>query len=472
MQTECKQTQMDFQAFESRKVVGDFDGGHLSSDGGLALLREMEGKTKIIHRFTDCFEDYRNQEYVEHELFQLIAQKTYGLIQGYEDLNDHDSLRRDPLLALACGKTDIEGNDRRREEDRGKPLAGKSTLNRLELGAKRDDSLHRYHKILCNFEKVDQLLLELFFESQTNNPEVLVIVVDATDNPLHGKQEGRFFNGYYDEFCYLPLYMFCGDQLLLARLQTSDVDAAQAGQDEIERVILAIRRRFPKTLIIVRGDGGFCRDELMAFCERLPLVKYVLGLPKNKRLLEQLAPEMKQARTAFEVEAKPQRVFSSFDYQTLNTWSKSRRVVGKAETNENGDNPRFVVTSLNEEQWTAQSLYEDLYCARGNMENRLKEQQMGLFSDRTSTHWLDSNQLRIYFSAIAYTVLCAFRTQALKNTKYKDTQSWNIRNTVLKVAVRIQISVRRVKLSFPSSFPYAEQFRMIFNNIQRMPMRV
>ena len=326
MGTECKTTVFDFQAVGNRQVVGAFDGGYLSSDGGLILLRELEERTGIVKRFSKCFWDMRNQEWVEHPLEDLLKQRVFGLIAGYEDINDHDSLREDVLFAVACGKSDPTGQHRIREEDRGKALAGKSTLNRMELGSNIEAPWDKYKKISLRSQDVDDLFIDIFAESQSPNPDVLIVDLDATNDPLHGQQEGTFFNGYYDQYCYLPLYIFCGDHLLLARLQTSDVDPANAGMIDIRGVVRKLRRKFPKTRLIVRGDSGFCRDELMYFCERMPRVDYVLGLAKNPRLLKANHALMEQAKEQFDEQKEGVKLYQEFRYRTLDSWSKERRV--------------------------------------------------------------------------------------------------------------------------------------------------
>jgi hypothetical protein len=396
MKTECTAGQLEFHGLGWRAVVGQFDGGKISSDSGGLLLREVEQRTHILKRLAGCFTDYRDTNQTEHSLESLIKQRVMGLALGYEDLNDHDTLRHDPLLALLSDKQDLSGKIRKRDQDKGCALAGKSTLNRLELTPLDASVASRYKKIVADPEGMDDLLVDLFLEAYANPPEEIILDVDATDDPLHGNQEGRFFHGYYRSYCYLPLYIFCGEHLLCARLRTADQDGAAGTVDELARIVERIRLSWPKTQIIVRGDGGFCREDLMAWCEAHS-VEYVLGLPKNSRLKDIIAEEMAQAKSQYVATEQATRVFKDFHYQTLKSWPCERRVIGKAEHLAKGENPRFVVATLSTEEWDARSLYEDLYCARGDMENRIKEQQLALFADRTSTHELRSNQLRLYF---------------------------------------------------------------------------
>src|SRR5262249_8821645 len=340
-----------------------------------------------------------------HSVEELVAQRVYGLALGYEDLNDHDLLRRDPLLAAVVGKNDPTGADRRREIDRGHALAGKSTLNRLELRSDDPEKDGRYKKIAIDVTKVDELFVKIFLQAHDQALEEMVIDLDATDDPLHGHQEGRFFHGYYRNYCYLPLYIFCGDFLLCARVRQANQDQSAGAIEEIKRIVKQVREKWPEVRILIRGDSGFSRDELMSWCESQEKVKYLFGQAKNERLLKLLSAEMEEAKKQFETSGLPTRVFGEKRYQTLESWSCERRVVGKAEHLEKGDNPRFVVPNLSPEEYDARALYEDLYCARGEMENRIKEQQLELFADRTSTHYLKSNQTRLYFSSLAYVLM-------------------------------------------------------------------
>ena len=470
MKTECKPEQIEFHALGKRDVVGQFDGGRITSDGGGTLLREVEKRTHILQRLSQCFQDYRSPELVEHTLEALVKQRVYGLALGYEDLNDHDELRHDALLALLCDKTDVTGADRIREKDKGKALAGKSTLNRLELTPADANALQRYKKIVADPDAMDHLLIDLFVESYESPPKQIVLDVDATDDPLHGNQEGRFFQGYYRHYCYLPLYIFCDEQLLCSRLRTANQDGAAGTREEISRIVADLRKVWPKVQIIVRGDGGFCREDLMDWCEN-NRVEYVLGLPKNSRLRDMIEQEMEQARKVNETTGEAARVFKDFCYQTRDSWSCERRVIGKAEYLNQGENPRFIVTSITDTSWDARALYEDFYCARGEMENRIKEQQLGLFADRTSTHEMRSNQLRLYFSSFAYVLMQTLRRIGLKNTPLAKAQATTIRLKLFKIGALLRISVRKIWISFSESYPYSECFHDIWGNLQKIPIR-
>src|SRR5262244_848864 len=471
MQTECRNEKLEFQACGVRQVVAEFDGGTITSDGGVLLLKEVEAKRKIIKQFAACFTDHRDPNLIEHPVEDLLGQRIYGLALGYEDLNDHDLLRRDPLLAAAVGKTDPEGQERRREADRGNSLAGKSTLNRLEL---RSDDLAkdgRYKKIALDEKKVDDFFIDVFVQAHEEAPKLIVIDLDATDDPLHGAQEGRFFHGYYREYCYLPLYFFCGDFLLCARLRTADKQPASGALDELKRIVKRLREGWPEVRIWLRGDSGFSRDEIMTWCEESE-VDYLLGQAKNKRLEKLLQAEMAEAKKEFETTGRAARVFGDFQYQTLESWSRERRVVGKAEHLEKGANPRFVVTSLSREEYPARSLYEDHYCARGEMENRIKEQQLELFADRTSTRYLKSNQLRWWLSSVAYVLLNEMRRLGLAETEMEQAQCSSIRLKLLKIGAQVRVTVRRVVVRLASSYPFQELFLAIYRKLRGMePLR-
>jgi len=470
MKTECTAGQLEFHGLGRRAVVGEFDGGKISSDSGGLLLREVEQRSAILSRLAGCFVDHRDPDQIEHTLESLIKQRVMGLALGYEDLNDHDALRTDPLLGLLSDVADPTGADRRRARDKGCALAGKSTLNRLELTPSDATAASRYKKIVARAEAMDELLVELFLQAHERAPAQIVLDVDATDDPLHGDQEGRFFHGYYRHYCYLPLYIFCGEQLLCARLRRADQDGAAGTKEELQRIIGRIRRTWPAAGIIVRGDSGFCREDLMAWCEAHG-VDYVLGLAKNARLKAAIAAEMAEARTQYECTGQAARVFRDFRYRTRTSWSCERRVIGKAEHLSKGENPRFVVTSLSTNILDARALYEDLYCARGEMENRIKEQQLALFADRTSTHEMRSNQLRLYFSSFAYVLIQTLRRLGLKDTALARAQCDTIRLKLFKIGAHIRISVRRVRIAFSESYPYAELFWQVLRTLQRIPLR-
>lgn len=470
MNTECTTKPLAFHGLGRRKVVGGFNGGEISSDGGGLLLREVEQRTHILRRLSACFTDHRAPGRIEHELETLIKQRVFGLALGYEDLVDHDELCRDRLLALLCGCTDLSGSGRVRASNRGKPLAGKSTLNRLELTPAVGVDEVRYKKVVADFSAMDGLLVAVFLESYRSAPESIILDVDATDDPVHGHQAGRFFHGYYRHYCYLPLYIFCGEQLLCARLRTADQDGAAGTVAELAGIVERVRRRWPATRIIVRGDSGFCREALMSWCEAEG-VEYVLGLAKNARLKGLIATPLQQAQARYEATGAPARVFQECRYRTHKSWSRTRRVVGKAEYVSKGANPRFVVTSLSPAEYDARTLYEDLYCARGDMENRIKEQQLALFADRTSTHELRANQLRLYFSSFAYVLMQTLRRLALPGTTLAKAQCDTIRLKLLKVGVQVRLSVRRVGLAFAESYPYAGLFYEVLTRIQAIPIR-
>jgi hypothetical protein len=472
MTTECNSNYLDFPMLGSRQVLADFDGGTISSDAGSLLLREVEQITGVIRQFAACFRDHRNPRLIEHSLEQLVAQRVYALALGYEDLNDHDVLRRDPLLATVVGKLDPTGQNRQRPRDRGKALAGKSTLNRLELtpvGADKDD---RYKKIVCRTREVEDLFVTLFLQAHGRPPERIVLDLDATDDPIHGHQLGRFFHGYYKNFCYLPLYIFCGDHLLCARLRPSDIDASAGAVKQLRRIVGQIRRAWPDVKIVIRADSGFCREETLRWCED-NRVGYVIGLAQNKRLVAMIAAQAEQARQQFEETKQPARVFTDLSYQTLETWSRERRVVAKAEHLAKGSNPRFVVTSLSAEEREARPLYERDYCGRGEMENRIKEQQLHLFADRTSAATMRANQIRLFCSSIAYILLDSLRRLGLAGTELAQAQCQTIRLKLLKIGALITVTVRKVWVKMSSGCPYAEVFRRVHANLRPLrPMRL
>ena len=378
--------------------------------------------------------------------------------------------RHNPLLSLLSDKQDLSGKTRKRDQDKGCTIAGKSTLNRLELTPLDADATSRYKKIVADSGAMDDLLVDLFLEAYVSPPEEIILDVDATDDPLHGHQEGRFFHGYYRGYCYLPLYIFCNEHLLCARLRKADQDGAAGTVDELSQIVERIRSSWPQTRIIVRGDGGFCRENLMAWCE-MHGVDYILGMPKNSRLKAAITEEMAQAKLQYEATDQAARVFKDFRYQTRSSWSCERRVVGKAEYMAKGENPRFVVTTLSTKDWGARSLYEDLYCGRGDMENRIKEQQMALFADRTSTHEMRSNQLRLYFSSFAYVLMQTLRRLGLEGTSMAKAQCDTIRLKLFKIGAHIRISVRRVRVAFSENYPYANLFRQVIARLQRIPLR-
>ena len=449
--TQCTQSSFEFEGHFSRAVVARFDGGAMTSDGGALLLREADRRVNLLARLGCGFEDRRKPWLIEHSVAELVAQRVYGLALGYEDLSDHDELRADPLLAVLSGKR--AAGERK--------LAGKSTLNRLELSTGEPD---RYKKVECHQEAIDELLVRVFIEAHTAPPDSIVLDLDATDLPLYGHQEGRFFHGYYDEYCYLPLYIFAGEHLLCARLRTADQDAAAGSQTEVERIVVQLRAAWPETKIIVRGDSGFCRDELMSWCETNK-VHYVFGCARNARLLGLIEAPLAAAARRHQETGKPARVCTGFDYQTHDSWSCARRVVAKAEQIEGQQNPRFVVTNWSADEWAAQALYEELYCARGEMENRIKE-QLSLFATRVSAESLRANQLRLSFAGCAYVLMHALRRLGLKGTQLERAQATTIRLKLLKLGARIRITARKVWLSLAASFPLQVVFEQAWRQLR------
>lgn len=470
--TDCKKEQMEFQALGGKKVVTDFSGGYLSSDGGSLLLREESRRSQLCKDLSHCFTDRRDQDLVDHSLEELLKQRLFGLALGYEDLNDHDRLRCDPLIAVACDKKDPLGNDRR-EEDRGKALAAHSTLNRLELTCVKENS--RYHKIQPDFEKIEDCLVEKGVKSIPSCSKEVVLDFDATDDPLHGAQEGRHFHGYYGHYCYLPLYCFCGNIPLWAQLRDCKRDASDGTEQALEKIVKALRKRFGKKLrIIVRGDSGFCRDTLMSWCEQHNIY-YCFGLARNSRLETEIEPLMQEVKERFEHSESKEacRDFKEFEYSTLKTWSCKRRVIAKAEVLPRGENPRFIVTNISDkgfdgddkDRFQAQRCYEEFYCARGDMENRIKEQQMDLFADRTSTGNMKSNQLRLWFSTFAYLLIERLRAGVLKHTRYARATSGSIRLRLFKIAAMVQISARRIHVRLASACPDQDVFRSVASKL-------
>jgi hypothetical protein len=451
--TECNQSSFGFEASGRREIVARFDGGTISSDGGAFLLRRTDKRLNLLSRLSECFLDGRNQNLVEHTIQEMLSQRIYGLALGYEDINDHEQLRRDPVFGILAGREALE-----------EPLAGKSTLNRLELGTGITD---RYKKITYWKDAIDELMVKVFIESHPSAPGEIVLDVDTTDLPLHGKQEGRFFHGYYDNYCYLPLYVFCGDHVLCARLREANHDASFGCLTEIRRIVVQLRAAWPEVKIVLRGDSGFCRNELMSWCESNG-VDYVFGMARNQRLRKIIGQQMHDATQQWSRTGKPARVFTEFEYRTKKTkksgWDCARRVVAKAEHIDGKENPRFVVTSLTPEQGAAQTLYEQLYCERGDMENRIKE-QFSLFADRVSTETMRANQMRLYLSAMAYILVSGLRRLGLKATELAQAQVSTIRTKLLKIGAQIRITVRKVWVSMASSYPWQDLYQQVWTNL-------
>ena len=467
MKTECPSVKIALKKSGSREVQACFDGGNISSDGGLLLLHELEQRLHLVEQFAECFTDGRDPSRVEHSVYELLSQRIMSLVCGYEDLNDHDALRGDPLLAMASGKTDPLGQTRRRAQDKGKALASSSTLNRLELTPRKSEGASRYGKIFHDEEAIADYFVKIFLASYENPPSELVLDLDATDDPVHGNQEGRFFHGYYRSYCFLPLYIFCGQHLLCAKLRSADRDGAAGALDEVKRIVARIRERWPSVRIILRADSGFARNELMTWCED-NAVHYVIGLALNSRLEAMLRPTMDRAHHRYEQTHRPVRYFAELNYQTKSSWSCTRRVVGKAEYIDK-ENPRFIVTSLPCHLVRGRRLYERFYCARGDMENRIKEQQLGLFADRTSAHQMRANQLRLWFSSVAYVLVTALRRLGLCNTVMAQAQVSTIRSRIVKIGAVVSVSTRRILVRLSSFFPRKDIFKQVLQNLRGHP---
>jgi len=449
MQTECSAKPSVFGRVEGRCVVADFDGGALTSDAGGLLLGAVDRTVGLMQRLALCFCDVRDPRFVEHAVTTLVGQRVFGLALGYEDLNDHDELRHDPVMAVLAGKLEAQRGD-------CAPVAGKSTLNRLELSR---DTPTRYHKIAHDPAAIEALFVDLFLEAHVRAPKQIILDLDATDDPLHGRQEGRFFHGYYDCHCYLPLYVFCGRHLLAAKLRPSNIDGSAGAKEEIARIVAQIRSRWPATRILLRADSGFAREALMAWCEA-SRVDFVFGLARNARLAAEIAAELLQAGAEAASAGKPARRFKDFFYATLDSWSRRRRVIGKAEWTNSEANPRFIVTSLKPAEINGRVLYEQVYCARGEMENRIKECQGDLFADRTSTATMRANQLRLWFASFAYVLICALRRIGLAHTQFANATCGTIRLKLLKIGALVTISARRIKFALASASPYADEWRL------------
>lgn len=443
MRTDCSAGSSGFAPVEGRRVEAAFDGGAITSDGGAVLLGATDRALRLVERFACCFRDRRRAELVEHEVKTLVGQRVFGQALGYEDLNDHDWLRHDPVMAVLVGKLAARRRD-------CAPAAGKSTLNRLELSRPEPS---RYHKISHDPSAIEALFVDVFLEAHARAPEEIVLDLDATDDPIHGGQEGRFFHGYYGGYCYLPLYVFCGRHLLAAKLRPSNIDGSAGSLEEVERIVGQIRARWPQVRIVLRANSGFARDALMTWCEE-NRTHYLFGLARNVRLVAQIEAELAEAAAESTATGAPARRFKDFMWTTRDSWSRRRRVVGKAEHTQGEANPRFVVTSLDLQRADARTLYEDLYCARGEMENRIKECQLDLFADRTSSATMRANQLRLWFASMAYVLVDGLRRIALKATKLADATCASIRLKLLKIGALVRISVRRVKIAMASGHPW------------------
>lgn len=453
MQTQCSAEQLEFSCVERRRVVAAFDGGMVSSDAGALLLGRVDEAIGLIDRLSGCFIDQRKPHLIEHTVRTLVGQRVFGIALGYEDLNDHEQLRHDPVLGALLGKLEAHRSD-------CAALAGKSTLNRLELHTPQVADC--YHKIRPQSAAIEALFVELFLEAHPQAPEEIVLDLDATDDPLHGHQEGRFFHGYYDGYCYLPLYIFCGEHLLCSKLRPANIDGAAGAREEVERIVAQIRTRWPQVRIILRADSGFCREELMSWCEQ-NAVDYVFGLARNARLVRAIGAELHEAAAESTQTLRPARRFKELCYRTRRSWSRARRVVAKAEQTGDKANPRFIVTSLSMRQWPTRELYEDFYCARGEMENRIKEAQLNLFADRLSTETFRANQLRLWFSSAAYVLMHALRRVGLAGTTLARACANTIRLRLLKIGAVVKVSVRRVKLAMSQACPNQREFIAAFH---------
>jgi hypothetical protein len=459
MPADCSLDSFEFAPVAGRWVVGSFDGGAMTSDAGALLLGAADKAIRLVDRFAACFTDHRQPELIEHSVATLVGQRIFGLALGYEDLVDHDALRHDPIFAVLAGKL-------KAKRQNCAAVAGKSTLNRLEL-ARREPS--RYHKIAYDGDAIEKLFVDLFLDAHESPPDEIIIDLDATDDPLHGHQEDGFFHGYYDCYCYLPLYIFCGRHLLCAKLRPANIDASAGAREEIAKILARIRERWPKVHILLRADSGFAREELMAWCEANG-VDYLFGLARNARLCAEIETELAEACTESQTTGLPARRFKDFTYRTLKNWSCTRRVVGKAEwiaakhdrmrdeQDKGQANPRFVVTSLAKDRCEARRLYEGLYCARGEMENRIKECQLDLFADRTSAATMRANQLRLWFASFAYLLLAALRRIGLAGTQFAAATCASIRLKLLKIGALVKTSLRRIKISMASAFPHRQEF--------------
>jgi hypothetical protein len=454
MQTECNADLFGFARVEGRSVVAAFDGGKITSDAGGLLLGAADQAVGLIDRFARCFRDSRSEELIEHTVATMVGQRIFGIALGYEDVVDHDELRHDPIIAVLAGKLVARRKN-------CAPVAGKSTLNRLELGT---DKPTAYHKIGHDPQAIEDLFVDLFLDAHQRAPRQIILDLDATDDPLHGHQEGRFFHGYYDCYCYLPLYVFSGRHLLAAKLRRSNIDASAGAMEEVARIVAQIRARWPRIRILLRADSGFAREELMRWCE-LNGVDYLFGLARNVRLTAAITAELEAARHHSDRTGRPARRFKDFTWSTLDSWSRERRVVAKAEWTGGGANPRFVVTSLSRAEHQARHLYEKLYCARGEMENRIKECQLDLFADRTSAATMRANQLRLWFAAMAYVMLCGLRRIALRHTQFAQATCGTIRLKLFKIGALVRVSVRRIKIAMASAFPYRNEFAIAHSRL-------
>ncbi len=480
--------QFNFRSIKGRKVIADFTGGRITSDAGIVLLAELDRKLKITEKFAQCFRDYRDLSYVDYSVHKLLAQRVYGIVLGYEDVNDHDKLRHDPALAIALERLNfIDSNEG--------ILAGKSTINRLEYCPETiiNQSSSRYHKIEHDPKEIERAFVEIFLASYKKPPREIILDMDVTDDQVHGNQEGAFFNPYYKGVCYAPLYIFCGHHLLVAKLRSSNVDPADGALPELKRIIGLIREKWQETHIIVRGDSAYSREDIMSWCEEQVKVDYVLAMATNSQLKLRASDIMEKAKADYESRLKPvtklmETLFSqeeelseayklvpkstwyrSLCYKTQQSWSRYRRVVTKVCHDSKGAKMRHVVTSLPASSIPPSKLYTDKYCPRGEMENRIKEQQLDLFADRTSTQLFDSNQLRLWLSSMAYVLMQSFRQNCLKRTPLAKATVGKIRLSLLKLGARITISCRRILIAIATACPYQDILGIAYSRISDIP---
>jgi hypothetical protein len=487
MKTECSAESYAFGQLDRRPVIADFSGGQITSDGGLILIAEVDRYYRISEQFAACFSDQRDPSRIQHQLSNLIAQRLYGLVQGYEDLNDHEELRHDPLFGIAVGKLESH-------HARCAPLAGKSTLNRLEqaLHVATDLGQERYVKFTVNPEAIEHLFVQLFIAQTQTPPRQIILDMDVTDDPVHGSQEQAAFNGYYDHECYTPLLIYCGRHLLAAQLRPANVDPAAGALTQLQRIIAQIRAQWKEVVILVRGDSAYSRDDILSWCETQVNVEYVLAHASNARLRQLTAGLEQRAKAAYDEHRQqvaltldavganllqaeldalvpPQVFYQSLDYRTQNSWRWARRLVCKLTYGAQGAHRHFVVTSYPAAQISPGKLHQDYYCPRGEMENRIKEHQLDLFSDRTSTHEFESNQLRLWFSSMAYVLMQAFRQNLLVKTELADAQCGTIRLKLLKVGAQIRCSVRRIVIAISSHWAGRSLFTEVAQRLQQLP---
>ena len=479
--------QLNFGSLKGRKVIADVTVGRITPDAGIILLAELDKKLKITVRFAQCFRDYRDSSYVDYSVHQLLAQRVYGIGLGYEDVNDHDKLRYDPALAIALEKLDFINSKKT-------GLAGKSTINRLEYCPETiiNQKESRYHRIEHDPKEIEKAFVEIFLASYKKPPREIVLDMDVTDDQVHGNQEGAFFNPYYKGVCYAPLYIFCGHHLLVAKLRSSNVDTAAEALPELKRIIGLIREKWADTHIIIRGDSAYSREDIMLWCEQQQRIDYILAMGTNNQLKLRASDIMEKAKANYESRLEPvtklmETFFSpdeeleevkklvpsatwyrSLCYKTQKSWSRSRRVVTKVCYGSKGSQMRHVVTSLPTSKIPPSLLYTKKYCPRGEMENRIKEQQLDLFADRTSTQTFDSNQLRLWLSSMAYVLMQAFRQNCLRKTSFAKATVGTIRLSFLKLGARITISSRRILIAIATACPYQDILGIAYSRIQAL----